>query len=147
MAQLATGSATGTLTNIRGRAILSARGHHIIVDSPPTLDGPNEELNPIDLLLSSLGSCGVFICEKVAYEDNIPLQSVKLNVAADFDPRGICGEPVSSKIQQIRIKITMQGPTQEQAGTIVAGFTSRCPIYATLIEAAPIDIQVDLMPA
>jgi len=143
--QLATGNATANLTNIYGRAILSARGHHFVVDSPPTLDGPNEEINPIDLLMSALASCGAFICEAVAREENIALQQVKVSVAGDFDPRGICGEPVESKIQAIRVKLMLQGPTEDEAKLISDSFTKRCPIYATLIEAVPIDVQIDLL--
>lgn len=147
MAQLTTGNATATLSNIRGRAILSARGHHFIVDSPPTLDGPNEEINPVDVLMSALASCATFICETVASEEGIPLKSVKVTVAGDFDPRGICGEPVASKIQAFRIRLMMQGPTIEQAESIGQSFMRRCPIYSTLVEAAPIDVQIDLSPS
>ena len=145
--QLATGNATAHLSNFYGRAILSTRGHHFIVDSPPTLEGPNEELNPIDLLMSALASCGAFICEAVARENDIVLQQVKVSAAGDFDPRGICGEPVKSKVQAFRVKLTLQGPTPDEARLIADSFTQRCPIYATLIEAAPIDVQIDLLPS
>lgn len=144
--QLATGSASAHLSNMAGRAILSARGHYFIVDSPPTLSGPNEEINPIDVLMSALASCGAFICEVVAREHSIPLHSVKVTAAGDFDPRGICGEPVASNIQAFRVKLSLSGPNQEQADRIAAGFTQRCPIYTTLKQAAPIEIEIDLAP-
>ena len=51
--KLATASVTSRLANLPGRAIVTARGHHFIVDSPPPLVGPNEEINPIDVLLSA----------------------------------------------------------------------------------------------
>ena len=56
--QLTTASVTSRLTNQPGRTIVTARGHHFVVDSPAPLGGPNEELNPIDLLLSALATCG-----------------------------------------------------------------------------------------
>ncbi|MFZ1752439.1 MAG: hypothetical protein WAU10_01800, partial [Caldilineaceae bacterium] len=44
-----------------GRAIVLARGNRILVDSVPPLGGPNEEMNPFDLLLGALGTCGAFV--------------------------------------------------------------------------------------
>ncbi len=53
--QLATAMASTQLTNQPGRAIVSARGNHFIVDSVPPLEGPNEELNPLDMMLGFPG--------------------------------------------------------------------------------------------
>ena len=53
---LVTASVTSHLTNEPGRAIVTARGHHFVVDSPAPLGGPNEEINPVDVLLSALAT-------------------------------------------------------------------------------------------
>ena len=58
----------------------------MIVDSPLSLGGPDEEINPIDLLLGALATCGTFICETAAQEQNIPLHQISVAVAGDFDP-------------------------------------------------------------
>jgi hypothetical protein len=42
---LATASVTSHLTGQPSRAIVTARGHHFVVDPPASLDGPNEEIN------------------------------------------------------------------------------------------------------
>ena len=72
-APLATSSATSRLTGAPGRSIMSARGHHFIVDSPASLGGPNEEINPLDVLLGALATCGTFVCETAAMEEGIQL--------------------------------------------------------------------------
>src|SRR4051812_25882539 len=90
--RLATASVISSLSGQRGRAIVTAKGHHFIVDSPLTLGGPNEEVNPVDLLLSALATHGVFVCERAAQELNLPLKSVSIAVSGSFDPRGVSGE-------------------------------------------------------
>ena len=42
-----------------GRVLISARGNHWIYDSVPPLDGPNEEVNPLDGMLGALLSSGL----------------------------------------------------------------------------------------
>lgn len=143
---LATATVTSRLSNVPGRAIVSARGHHFIVDSPPPLGGPNEEINPIDVLLGALATCGTFVCETAAIEQQIPLHSVAVDVAGDFDPRGVCGDPVDPSIQALRVRLTLTGPSPEQGQLLADAFRRRCPVYGTLAKAAPIELDVAVMP-
>lgn len=140
--QLATASVTSRLSGLPGRAIVTARGHHFVVDSPPPLGGPNEEINPIDVLLSALATCGTFVCETAAQEMNIPLHTVALTAAGDFDPRGVCGEAVDPKMQAFRVRLILTGPTKAQAEALAEAFRKRCPVYTTLSRAAPIDLEI-----
>ncbi len=142
---LATATALSRLTNIPGRALVSARGHHFVVDSPPPLGGPNEEINPIDVLLGALATCGTFVCETAAAESGFPLHSVELSVAGDFDPRGVCGDPVDPSIQALRLQLKLAGPTAAQGQALAAAFRQRCPVYGTLSKALPIELEVALM--
>jgi uncharacterized OsmC-like protein/predicted small metal-binding protein len=139
--QLATASVISRLSNLPGRAMVTARGHHFIVDSPPPLGGPNEEINPIDVLLSALATCGTFVCETAAAELDIPLTGVAVTAAGDFDPRGVCGEPVDPRLQAFRVRLGLTGPTEAQAETLAKAFQTRCPVYTTLSRAAPIELE------
>lgn len=141
---LVTASATSRLSNLTGRAIVTVRGHHFIIDSPPPLGGPNEEINPIDALLSALATCGTFVFETAAQELGIRLYSVAVTAAGEFDPRGVCGEPFDPRVQSFRVRVDLSGPTQNQAEALIGAFKSRCPVYTTLVRAAPIDIEVAL---
>jgi len=144
---LATASVTSHLSGQPGRAIVAARGHRFIVDSPPPLGGPNEEINPIDVLLSALATCGTFVCETAAHEMDIPLDAVAVTAAGDFDPRGVCGEPVDPRIQEFRVWLALSGPTEAQAEALAKAFRTRCPVYTTLSRAAPIELEVAVEPA
>ncbi|NTU78155.1 MAG: OsmC family protein [Chloroflexales bacterium] len=139
---LATATAMVRLSSIPGRAILSARGHHTVVDSPAPLGGPNEELNPLDLLLGALAACGTFVCERVAQEQGIALTAITVTCAGDFDPRGVCGEPVDPRVQTVRVRLELRGPSQAEAALLVAAFQSRCPVYTTLARAAALSVEV-----
>jgi uncharacterized OsmC-like protein/predicted small metal-binding protein len=140
--QLATSSVTSRLSGSPGRAIVTARGHHFVVDSPPPLGGPNEEINPIEVLLSALATCGTFVCETAAREMGISLNRLTVTVAGDFDPRGVCGEPVDPRIQAMRVHLLLDGPTQAQAEALVVAFQTRCPVYTTLSRATPITAEI-----
>jgi uncharacterized OsmC-like protein/predicted small metal-binding protein len=144
--QLATASVTSRLSGLAGRAIVTARGHHYIVDSPPPLGGPNEEINPIDVLLSALATCGTFVCETAAGELGIPLEAIAVTAAGDFDPRGVCGESVDPRMQVFRVRLALTGPTQEQGEALAEAFRARCPVYTTLARAAPIDLEIVVEP-
>jgi uncharacterized OsmC-like protein/predicted small metal-binding protein len=144
--RLVTTSVTSHLSGQPGRAIVTARGHHFVVDSPPPLGGPNEEVNPIDVLLSALATCGTFVCETAALEMGIPLDTVTVTAAGDFDPRGVCGEPVDPRVQEFRVRLGLAGPTGEQAEALAEAFRTRCPVYTTLLRAAPIELEVAVEP-
>ena len=139
---LATASASCRLSNEPGRALLSIRGQHVVTDSPPTLGGPNEAANPVELLLSALAGCATFVCERAAQEMGIPLNAVNVIVAGNFDPRGVCGEPVDPRFQSFKVRLTLDGPDASQRETLLQAFKTRCPVYTTLSRAAPIEIVV-----
>lgn len=141
--RLANATVTSHLSGMRGRAIVTTRGHHMIVDSPLLLGGPNEEINPIDLLLSALATYGTFVCERAAHEMNIPLRSVSITAVGNFDPRGVVGEPVNPYLQELRLRLSLSGVTDTQAEILAGELKKRCPVYTTLARATP--IQLDLV--
>jgi uncharacterized OsmC-like protein len=112
------------------------------VDSPLPLGGPNEEINPIDVLLSALATCATFVCERAAREMGIALEAIGVTAAGDFDPRGLCGNGTDPRIQTFRVRLVLSGPTEAQAEDLLAAFRTRCPVYTTLSRAAPIELEL-----
>jgi uncharacterized OsmC-like protein len=138
---LATASAVSRLSNQPGRAIVTARGNHFVVDSVPPLGGPNEELNPLDLMLGALATCGTFVYETAAEELDIPLTDIAATVEGDFNPQGVKDGSVNPRIQALRVHMDLTGPSAEQADKLAQEFQVRCPIYTTLSRSAPIEIS------
>lgn len=139
---LATASAGCRLSNEPGRALLAMRGQHLVVDSPPTLGGPNEAANPVELLLAALAACATFVCERAAQESGVPLRGVEVRVAGDFDPRGVCGEPVDPRFRGIRVRLSLDGPDPDGAQKLLAAFKARCPVYTTLARATDVEVTL-----
>jgi uncharacterized OsmC-like protein len=143
---LVTIAATARLSGEAGRSLVTLRGHHLVVDSPLALGGPNEEVNPVDLLVGSLATCALFISDYVAREQNIPLQQVRVAVAGDLDPRGMCGFPVDPRLQALRLQAHYTGVSEAQAEQLVEAVRSRCPIFTTLSQGVEIEVSYVLSP-
>ena len=141
-APIATATASARLSNEPGRALLTLRAQHVVTDSPPTLGGPNEAPNPVELLLSSLAGCAVFVCERAAQELGIALKAIHVTAAGDFDPRGVCGEPFDPRFQGFRVRLALDGPDAAQSALLVQAFKTRCPVYTTLARGAPVEITL-----
>jgi uncharacterized OsmC-like protein len=141
-APLATASVFSRLANEPGRALLTVRGQHFAADSPPPLGGPNESVNPVELLLAALAACGTFICETVASEQGIPLHSVSVTAAGALNPRVVCCEPLATRFQPCRVRLALNAPDLAQREALLAAFKARCPVYATLARAAPVEVTL-----
>lgn len=140
---MATTRARSGLTREGGRAVATARGLHTVVDSPPPLGGPNEAMNPLDLLLAALATCGTFVCETAAQELSYDLTDAIVDVEADFDPQGVKGvEGVSPAIQVFRVTLTLHGVDDAQGEELAGHFQRRCPVFTTMEKAAPIELTV-----
>ena len=140
---LATAKVFVQTSNMFGRALVSARGNHFIIDSAPPLGHPSEEINPVEAMLAALATCGVFVYETAAIELDIPLNHIETTIAADWDVRGLRGEDFDPHMQAIRAHLNLDGPDADQIAALEAEWVSRCPVYTTLARAADIAITVN----
>ena len=123
-----------------GRVLMSARGNHWVYDSVPPLDGPNEEVNPLDGMLGALLSCGLYIYEAVAIENHIPLNHASGTVTGELDTRGVAGADVNPRVRAFHLTMNVEGPSAEEAAMMAAAASERCPIFSTLSLSAPITV-------
>jgi len=142
-APLACATASCRLSNEPGRGLVTVRGQHLVCDSPPPLGGPNEAANPVELLLAALAGCAVFVCERAARESGIALRAVVATAAGEFDPRGVCGEAVDPRFQALRVRLELDGADAAQRDALVQAFRTRCPVYATLSRAVPVEVTAE----
>lgn len=137
--QLARPMAAGEMVQ-PGRAIMTARGNHWVYDSVPPINGPNEELNPLDAFIGALPACAMYIYEAVGIEQDIPIDHLSATVEADLDPRGVAGLDVDPRVREFRLTLNVAGPTEDEAAMMAEAVQTRCPIFTTLGRAAPIHI-------
>jgi uncharacterized OsmC-like protein len=137
--ELAMPSASGRMVEF-GRSLMSARGNWWIYDSVPPINGPNEEVNPLDALVGALPACGIMVYEAAARENDIALDAINASVEADLDPRGVAGADVNPRIRAFRVTMNVSGPSLEEAEMLANEYRARCPIYTTFERSAPIAI-------
>lgn len=100
-------------------------GHFIYADEPEELGGTNEGMAPGALLLASLGSCTAITIRMYADRKEIPLETIKIDLA-------ICKEEEMSKETNITRKIEFTGDlTQEQRERLML-IADKCPIHKLL---------------
>ena len=142
--ELATISVKAELAGEHGRSLVNVRNHHLIVDSPPPLGGPNEEINPIEILLSALGSCAVLVSQQGAKEMGMSLEAAEVEVSGILDPRGVKGEEVNPRIQKFMVKLALTGVSTQQVEQLSDAIKRRCPVFTTLERSAPIEMNVEV---
>ena len=131
---------SATLTEF-GRAAVTAQNHTFLMDSVPPLDGPNVELNPLDLMLGGLAACGAF-----AVDDNERLTNPIVVVEGDLDPSGVQDlEGENPRIQAMRIMIQTDGGTEYTSEKAEEQIGDRCHLYQTL--NGTVNISISIQPA
>ncbi|WP_316783981.1 OsmC family protein [Pedobacter frigiditerrae] len=113
------------LNKSRFKTKVYAGGHLIYADEPTELGGTDEGMNPGALLLASLGSCTAITIRMYADRKEIPLDSIKIDLA-------ICKEEEMSKETTISRQIEFFGPiTAEQRERLLV-IADKCPIHKLL---------------
>ncbi len=144
--RLAQATVVAQLVGLKGRAILTAKNHHLVVDSPLTLGGPNEELNPVDMLFGALATHVIFVCERAAQENGCTLSGVVARVSGAFDPHTGQDPAAVPYLQSLSLDVRLTGPTETQAAIFTEAIRSRCLMYTTLNRAVPIGLSLDVEP-
>jgi uncharacterized OsmC-like protein len=92
-----------------GRALTSARGNHLIVDSPTI----GEAITSGEMFLAGVSSCGVTLVESQAQRSGVPLSG--LTVAIE----GVRRADKANEFQKIALRFELTGVNQEQAEQLV----------------------------
>ncbi len=122
-----------------GGANVTANGQTFVMDSVPPLDGPNEELNPLDMMIGGLAACSTFI-----YEEIVPAANVSVLVEGDFDPTGVRDlEGPNPRIQNIRIAMQVDEYDKGQAEQVENQIREQCYLYNVLNGTVNIDISTE----
>ena len=96
----------GVARSVEGlRVEAKSRGMRVIFDEPESLGGSDEGLNPIEMLLNTLGACQVITAKIYAPKFEINLQKVWVEVEGDVNLDGFRGVPgIKPGLTGIRFK-------------------------------------------
>lgn len=111
------------------------RNFKVAVDEPASLGGTDKAMNPVELLLCSLGGC-MSICAAVfSRETGVELKGFRVELEGDLDPDGFLGKSadVRKGYQQIRYRMHIDSPSPvENIERLKKTIKERCPVSDTL---------------
>jgi putative redox protein len=119
----------------------------LIVDEPPELGGTDAGMNPVELVLSALGTCQEIMYAAYAAVGNIPLEGVRVRVRGDLDLRGLfeLDDDVPAGCGRIQFATEIDSPADEATIRKLADTVERhCPVLDVLTRPVPIEGSVSL---
>lgn len=111
-------------TPVFGRVLCSARNHHFVVDGPVQNGCPGEAITPAEVFLSGVAACGVELVQVLAGQNNVPLESVSVEVNGMMD-RSKPVHPKFTLFQSVNVHFLLAGVNRQQAEQLVESFKGR----------------------
>lgn len=111
------------------------RGFTVHMDEPEHLGGTDKAMNPVELLLSSLGGCLTISIAAFSKAVHVDLKDVRVNVSGDIDLDGFLGvnKNVRPGFNQIRYDIELVSDSSEvKLNKLINMVKERCPVSDTL---------------
>ena len=112
------------------------RGFQLAVDEPASFGGTDKAMNPVELLLCSLGGCLSICAAAFASKCQVDLKGFSVELEGDLDTAGFLGKDANVRkgFQEIRYKIHIDSPSpQVNIDKLVALIEERCPVSDTLV--------------
>ncbi|GAB3793437.1 OsmC family protein [Virgibacillus kimchii] len=122
---------------------VKARNFEVIIDEPKNLGGTDTGMNPVELLLSALGSCQAIVAAVYAEKFEIEFDDFWVELEGDLDPDGFLGNPEIKKgYSEIRynIHIDTDAP-KEKVEEFVAFIEKTCPVGDTIASNTPMKLN------
>ena len=107
-----------------GRVLMQARTNHLVVDGPVRNGCPGEAVTPAELFLGGVATCAVELIAVIARERGIALASVDAEIGGTIDRSAQTRADVTL-FTSVALRLTLHGPSDEEASDLVAAFTSR----------------------
>lgn len=126
-------------------AVNKARSFEITTDEPQPLGGGDTGIDPMELLLASLGSCLTIGWVTNANFHNIDYKNLKIKVSAPFDLRGYLDidENVRAGFPEINYEVEVETDADEEIlQQIKEAAEKNSPMFDNILNGAPISGSV-----
>ena len=113
----------------------TVRGFKVVCDEPVESGGTNLGMNPVEMLLSSLGSCMTIAAYYLAPAQGIEIESFSVELEGEVDPDGFMGVNPDVRCGFSEIRVTPHikcNASEEKAREFVKFVESRCPVSDTV---------------
>ena len=124
-----------------GVTVLQVRHHRVLQDHPQIFGGNDLGPTAVESHIGLLGSCFTHVAEGTAARNRIPLDTLNVALAAQFDPRsGRKGyEQTPLYPTDIQMRVVISSPRSEaEIRQLVADTERGCPIYNLVTNAQEI---------
>jgi uncharacterized OsmC-like protein len=111
-------------TDLFGRVLCGCRNQHFVIDGPVQNGCPGEAITPVESFLAGVAACGVELLQVIARERDLPLRSVRVEIAGTID-RGRPARSDFSVFNSVRLDLRLAGVGREEAEGLIAGFRKR----------------------
>ncbi|MGE5607594.1 MAG: OsmC family protein [Bacteroidota bacterium] len=111
------------------------RNFTVGIDETLELGGENKAMNPVEMLLCSLGGCMCISAASFAKKCNVELKGFSVDLEGDLNPDGFLGKDPNVRVgyQQIRYLLKIDSPSpQENIDKLIQLIEERCPVSDSL---------------
>jgi uncharacterized OsmC-like protein len=119
----------------------------VLMDEPETLRGTDTGMNPVEMLLCSLGACQCIVARLFARAQKMEFEAFRVVLEGDLDTDGFLRgkEGIRPGLSEIRytLHIKTDAP-REKAEQFAAFIKQRCPVSDVIVNGALI-VQKDLV--
>lgn len=122
---------------------VGTRDHKVIIDEPERLGGTDEGMNPLELLLSSLGACQTIVAQMSAKKFSIRYEHLSVDLEGDIDTDGFLGlSEVRPGFLEVRYKVNIKSDeSTEKIEEFISYVEDHCPALDSLINGVKVVSQ------
>lgn len=122
-----------------------ASGHEVIMDQPEDMGGKNAGVNPLELLLISMGGCLGTVAAIVAKQERVTLNQFSVAVEGDYDVNFLMGKDEGGQGGFLEIRVTVKidaDLNDEEKQAFFDKVESRCPVTNSILNKTKAIFQV-----
>jgi uncharacterized OsmC-like protein len=117
-------------TDTPGRSIGEVRNHYFVVDDPSI----GESMTAADYFVSGIAACASNHMELKARREDLPLRKIEVALEARRDSMD------TSVFIGLDIEVNFYGVSESQGASLLAAYTSHCPLYKTVAAVTTVGI-------
>lgn len=115
--------------------------HAFDQDEPAGFGGDDAAPGPVDYALAGLASCQIVVYKFWAAKENVRIDSLKVDVEADFDFRTMFGFVGGGRpgVSDVRVAVKITGPeTEDTYAALQKQVDEHCPVFDLFSNPTPV---------
>ena len=123
-------------------------GFEITLDEPEALGGNNKGMNPVELLLNSIGACKGIVVRSFAKAHGLNIKSVRIELEGVLNPDGFMGKDKDAKIGFSSIVTNYYLESDDDQDKLVefVNFVDKtCPVIDTIVNTPSLESKLSIV--